>query len=70
MGKGIRRIVTGHDGRGRAIVASDDLIAPEKVPNGDALFAKLWTTATSPASCDDPTDGATRASGLTRQLGR
>jgi quercetin dioxygenase-like cupin family protein len=65
MAHGIRRVVTGHDAQGKAIVASDTVIAPEKVPNGDALFAKLWTTATSPASCDDPTDGASRASGLT-----
>ena len=65
MAQGIRRVVTGHDARGKAVVASDTVIAPEKVPNGDALFAKLWTTATSPANCDDPTDGATRPSGLT-----
>ena len=65
MPKAIRRIVTGHDASGKAIVASDTRLEPEKIPNGDAFFAKLWTTATSPASCDDPADGATRPSGLT-----
>src|SRR4029077_16655691 len=65
MAKAIRRIVTGHDAGGKAIVASDTLIAPEKIPGGDALFAKLWTTATSPADCNDASDGAARPSGLT-----
>ena len=65
MAKNIRRVVTGHDAAGKAIVASDSVIAPEKIPHGDAFFAKLWTTATSPASCDDPADGAQRPSGLT-----
>ena len=65
MPQGIRRIVTGHDQNGKAIVASDSVIAPEKIPTGDAFFAKLWTTATSPADCNDASDGAARPSGLT-----
>lgn len=65
MPRGIRRVVTGHSADGKAIVASDTVMSPEKIPNGDAFFAKLWTTATSPADCNDPADGATRPSGLT-----
>ena len=41
MAKNIRRVVTGHDAAGKAIVASDSVIAPEKIPHGDAFFAKL-----------------------------
>lgn len=62
---GVRRIVTGHRGDGLAIIKSDSVIAPQPVPSGDATFAKLWVTQTSPADNTDERDGATLASGLT-----
>ena len=52
-----RRVVTGHDGRGRSIVISD---GPPPVirttPEGDAAFAEIWSTGSMPApvSGDEP----------------
>ncbi|HEX3974311.1 MAG TPA: cupin domain-containing protein [Stellaceae bacterium] len=61
---GVRRIVTGHRGDGLAIIKSDSIVEPLPVPSGDAAFAKLWVTQTSPADNTDERDGATLASGL------
>lgn len=61
----IRRIVTGHDAAGRAVVTSDSLLESRPNPSGDALFTLVWTTSTAPADNDDPTDGRDRAVGLT-----
>ncbi|MFD3928354.1 cupin domain-containing protein [Streptomyces sp. NPDC058614] len=56
----IRRVVTGHDDQGRAVVVSD------KVSTGPNPFSNLvWTTATSPADNMDDTDGALREAGVT-----
>ena len=62
---GVRRIVTGHRGDGKAIIKSDRIFEPLPVPSGDAGFAKLWVTQTSPADNTDERDGAELASGLT-----
>jgi quercetin dioxygenase-like cupin family protein len=62
---GVRRIVTGHRGDGLAIIKSDSIVEPQPVPSGDAAFAKLWVTQTSPADNTDERDGAALASGLT-----
>jgi quercetin dioxygenase-like cupin family protein len=62
---GVRRIVTGHRGDGKAIIKSDTVFEPQPVPSGDAGFAKLWVTQTSPANNTDERDGAELASGLT-----
>jgi len=56
----IRRIVTGHNSDGRAVVIEDATIS------GPRSFATLvWSTATSPADNADETDGATRDVGVT-----
>jgi quercetin dioxygenase-like cupin family protein len=60
----IRRIVTGHDEKGRAVFKSDDKIAGTPVEGGVAEFALAWTTNRSPADNDDPYDGAKRTVGL------
>jgi len=60
----IRRVVTGHDEKGRAVFKSDEAIAGTPVEGGVAEFALCWTTDRSPADNDDPVDGATRAVGL------
>ena len=65
----IRRVVTGHDPDGRAILRDDDLFATQNIPSGDAAFALLWTTATVPADNNDETDGRTRDAGLTLNQG-
>ena len=62
---GVRRIVTGHRGDGKAIVKSDRVVEAQAIPSGDAAFAKLWVTQTSPADNTDERDGADLASGLT-----
>ncbi|WP_033926593.1 cupin domain-containing protein [Sphingomonas sp. 35-24ZXX] len=65
----VRRIVTGHDASGRAIIRSDDLLPVEPIPSGDAAFSLVWTTATVPADNNDETDGRTRDAGLTLHQG-
>jgi mannose-6-phosphate isomerase-like protein (cupin superfamily) len=48
-----RRVVTGHDGRGRSVVASDGPPGNER----GSLF-ELWATNAMPADNVDPTDAA------------
>lgn len=61
----VRRVVTGHDAKGRAVFRSDDRFAPERIASGDADFALLWTAPTVPVDNNDPTDGRERDAGLT-----
>ena len=61
----VRRVVTGHDETGRAVLRSDDTFDPQLIPSGDAAMALLWTTATVPADNDDEVDGRDRAAGTT-----
>lgn len=65
----VRRIVTGHDAAGRAIIRSDELLPVTPIPSGDAAFSLVWTTATVPADNNDETDGRTREAGLTLHQG-
>ncbi len=65
----VRRIVTGHDEAGRAIIRSDELLPVTPIPSGDAAFSLVWTTATVPADNNDETDGRTREAGLTLHQG-
>jgi len=58
----IHRVVTGHDGQGRAVVASDGLlptvVALQAIPG--TIFHEVWATAGAPARVDnapDPTLG-------------
>jgi quercetin dioxygenase-like cupin family protein len=60
----LRRVVTGHDASGRAVVTDDTLLAATPSPTGDAAFTLVWTTATSPVDNDDAADGRNRAVGL------
>lgn len=61
----VRRVVTGHDADGRAVLRSDDVFEPQLIPSGDAAMALIWTTATVPADNDDDTDGRERPAGTT-----
>lgn len=65
----VRRVVTGHDASGRAVVASDQRFEPAKIPSGDAAFALIWTAPTLPVDNDDPVDGRERDAGLTLRGG-
>lgn len=69
MSTSFRRIVTGHDSRGEAIVKSVDTFTPKLIPSGDAEFAQVWTTAAVPADNNDETDGGLRDVGLTLRGG-
>ncbi len=57
----VRRVVTGHDGDGRAVIAVDGAspsIAIESVPG--TVFHELWSTSSVPAeidNCPDPAVG-------------
>jgi naringenin degradation protein FdeH len=58
----IRRIVTGHDAKGRSVIASDGpsphvLTLPGR---GDFALTNLWVTDATPASNDGTTDAAAR----------
>jgi quercetin dioxygenase-like cupin family protein len=65
----VRRIVTGHDDQGQAVIRSDDRLPVEPIPSGDAAFSLVWTTATVPADNNDETDGRLRDAGLTLHHG-
>jgi quercetin dioxygenase-like cupin family protein len=65
----VRRLVTGHDAAGRAIVARDDRLAPTERANAQVRFHKVWTTDRSPADNMDPSDAALRETGLTSDGG-
>ena len=63
MKKTVRRIVTGHDAMGRAIIQSD--AAPERVmtlPHNGPTFYEIWNTRETPARID-------RSSGEPREEG-
>jgi quercetin dioxygenase-like cupin family protein len=65
----IRRIVTGHNAGGRAIIKTDDDFPSEPITIGGAEFALVWTTDTVPADNNDETDGRAREAGLTLNQG-
>jgi quercetin dioxygenase-like cupin family protein len=65
----IRRVVTGHDSRGRPIFKSDEQFPSQAIAIGGAEFALVWTTAVVPADNNDETDGRARDAGLTINQG-
>lgn len=65
----IRRVVTGHDPQGQAVILSDTFISGRAVPAGDALFAVLWKTVTSPVDNNDGADRAAEPAALTQPQG-
>jgi quercetin dioxygenase-like cupin family protein len=60
----LRRVVTGHDAAGRAVVTDDALLTPNPGPVGVADFTLVWTTTSMPVDNDDATDGRQREVGL------
>jgi quercetin dioxygenase-like cupin family protein len=65
----VQRVVTGHNGDGRAIFKSEDVTPTRMIPSGDAAMLLLWTTATVPADNNDETDGRLREAGVTLEGG-
>ena len=61
----VRRVVTGHDAAGKAVVVSDATFDSIPNPKGTARFTLLWTSATAPVDNDDATDGRDRNVDLT-----
>ena len=64
MAESFRRIVTGHDAAGMAILQSVDTLTPTPIASGDAEFQLVWTTPTVPVDLNAGTDGPA-AAGLT-----
>lgn len=60
MGLQVRRVVTGHDDNGRAVVVIDEVAKNivRKRPGYES--AVIWSTESFPADNTDATDGATR----------
>lgn len=65
MDASVRRIVTGHDPQGRAVVRRDERLETQTIPSGEARFVKLWTTDRSPADNGGDADAALKPTGLT-----
>lgn len=61
----VRRVVTGHDAQGKAIVKIDEVCSDfiEGRPNG--LLRNIWTTDTTPANNDGQEDGGARSGRFT-----
>jgi quercetin dioxygenase-like cupin family protein len=57
-GPAVRRVVTGHDGDGSSVIASDEVLRGPR-------FTLIWSTDTSPANNMDEADGGRREVGLT-----
>ena len=61
----VRRVVTGHDAAGKAVVIDDSLLAARSNPSGTTHFTLVWTSVGMPIDNDDATDGAKRNVDLT-----
>jgi quercetin dioxygenase-like cupin family protein len=61
----VRRVVTGHDATGKAVVVLDDIPPVRGNPSGTSLFSLIWTSQGNPIDNDDATDGGRRAVDLT-----
>jgi quercetin dioxygenase-like cupin family protein len=64
-----RRVVTGHDTNGKAIVLSDEVVVgpPEMAPGIEGM--PLWTTEGFPASNDGDKDTKDEVAGITKPNG-
>jgi quercetin dioxygenase-like cupin family protein len=61
----VRRIVTGHNDKGRAVFIKDTVFETALIPSGDAEFLQIWTAPDLPVDNNDPVDGRERPAGLT-----
>ena len=59
----IRRIITGHDANGRAVVWKDEIATNHKFPNDQACATLLWSTEGTPADYLSEEDGGLRVTG-------
>jgi len=61
MGLKIRRVVTGHDAAGRAVVVKDEICANLVSRRPKHQSCVIWSTESVPADLSDVSDGAARA---------
>ena len=61
MSLNVRRVVTGHDDDGRAIVAIDEICSNVLSRRPNHASCVVWSTGSFPADNADKTDGAKRA---------
>src|SRR5262245_48123974 len=61
----VRRVVTGHDGNGKAIVKIDEIVTNVKSGRPGALAAAIWTTEKFPVDNDGQDDNGARPVGTT-----
>ena len=61
----VRRIVTGHNAAGKAIVISDGTLDARSNPKGTSRLTLVWTSLGTPVDNDDATDGRDRPVDLT-----
>ena len=64
MEHAIRRIVTGHDDSGKAIIESDGIVPKKVRPGAGFVSSLLWVTDESPARMDLRQDRADRTIGV------
>ncbi|MGH6728330.1 MAG: cupin domain-containing protein [Pseudolabrys sp.] len=65
MSLNIRRVVTGHDGQGRAKVLIDEQVKNVSSPRPGANYSVIWTTEGFPVDNDDDTDPSGKKIGTT-----
>ncbi len=61
----VRRVITGHDNSGKAIVEIDEIVNDLKVGRPGAMVAPIWTTEGFPVNNDGHEDASTRQVGTT-----
>ena len=61
----IRRVITGHDDQGRAVVQIDEVCQHFKAGRGNANVCNIWTTDTHPANNDGDEDKGMRPGAFT-----
>lgn len=65
----VRRVVTGHDARGRAVIAVDETTSNVRVSRPGITTSVIWTTEGFPADNSSPDDGAARTVGTAHTNG-
>jgi quercetin dioxygenase-like cupin family protein len=65
----VRRVVTGHDQNGRAVVSIDETVGNIREGRPGAHVAAIWTTEGFPVDNDGHEDAATRKVGTTLDNG-
>ena len=61
----VRRVITGHDANGKAVVKIDEVVGKLKEGRPGAMVAPIWTTHGFPVNNDGQDDAATRQVGTT-----